>query len=124
MKHYFKVGENILYDNLIRELNYHCYFCDSEISIHKHHIIREKNGGLDTDDNIINLCVKCHTCIHHHDFYLIYSNGFFALKHRHFKNILIKPNERQLAMPRNAPMSSISNSESIGKIKIERSKNE
>jgi len=46
-----------------------CEICDCEISLHIHHIIYRKNAPSLTFDkeNLIILCVKCHTKIHSKD---------------------------------------------------------
>lgn len=50
--------------------NYHgkskrdrCYFCESGPPLREHHIIPQRFGGPDTDENVVELCDACHTRI-------------------------------------------------------------
>jgi HNH endonuclease len=38
--------------------------CDDADKLHHHHFVARGDGGLDTDDNMITLCVECHGKIH------------------------------------------------------------
>jgi len=37
-----------------------CYFCGKTGNLEEHHIIAKKDGGKDTKDNKVYLCVSCH----------------------------------------------------------------
>lgn len=45
--------------------NFKCVECgNSDIELHVHHKIHRKDGGRDEIDNLITLCVECHTKQH------------------------------------------------------------
>lgn len=55
-KYYSEVRERIL-----RRDNWTCQKCGQKISkLHVHHIIKRKEARVDTDDNLITVCHKCH----------------------------------------------------------------
>ncbi len=41
-----------------------CEACGSNNEVHAHHIKTKGSGGDDVSDNLIPLCVTCHTLIH------------------------------------------------------------
>jgi len=42
-----------------------CSLCNKKSDfLEKHHIIPKSKGGLDTNDNLINICGECHSKIH------------------------------------------------------------
>lgn len=90
-------------------LNDHCYFCDfSELTPHKHHIIRTSDGGEDTNSNKIPLCPNHHELIHKRKYYLIFSKGLYFLKELNGIKV-IPPSDRQKTYLRELPFSSIIN---------------
>lgn len=38
----------------------HCYFCGTVGNLEEHHVVALKDGGKDTKENKILLCVGCH----------------------------------------------------------------
>lgn len=85
----------------------HCYFCDNIENLEKHHIIPKSKGGLDTNDNLILLCRKCHRKIHAHKFFIYFKNGYIMLVNSKDYLDIRLPNMRQLGNLRNPPKESI-----------------
>jgi len=47
-------------EEVLRKANFRCCLCRSHPAIHVHHIIPQKDGGPDTEDNAAPLCPNCH----------------------------------------------------------------
>jgi len=46
---------------------FRCDLCEQTFPkalIHEHHVIKRASGGRDTQENVIRLCVKCHSAVH------------------------------------------------------------
>lgn len=41
-----------------------CKVCNSYDELHKHHILPKAAGGLDTSENLIQVCLECHSKYH------------------------------------------------------------
>jgi 5-methylcytosine-specific restriction endonuclease McrA len=41
-----------------------CWFCDMRPGVHIHHRIHRSQGGGDTEDNLVWLCIHCHSDAH------------------------------------------------------------
>ena len=110
--------KKIKFNEIMRELNSSCYFCAFELSLHLHHIIRKIDKGLDETDNLISICPNCHALIHYGDYYMLFSRGFYYLRHRQ-TNHIISPNKSQLEYKRKPPYDSIDSASRNNKIAIE-----
>lgn len=47
-------------EEVLRKANFRCCVCRSHPATHVHHIIPQKDGGSDTEDNAAPLCPNCH----------------------------------------------------------------
>ena len=47
-----------------RRDHYRCALCDSTRGLQIHHVMNRSQGGLDTEQNLITLCMYCHAVIH------------------------------------------------------------
>jgi hypothetical protein len=86
-----------------------CYFCDYDKNINQHHIIPKYRGGLNTDDNLLNLCPNCHTMIHSRIGYLTFSNGYLYMINLETDKLIYAPSKRQIGNLKTAPYLSIMN---------------
>lgn len=64
------------------EVKKKCYFCGWDKTIHIHHIIMKKHGGLDEDENLVDLCPNHHSMIHQKNYYIHYTKGILVLVNR------------------------------------------
>lgn len=49
---------------IYRRDHYRCALCDSPRSIQVHHVIKRSQGGSNSPENLITLCMYCHAVIH------------------------------------------------------------
>ena len=96
----FNVIEDIIYSS--------CYFCGFSKIIHRHHIITKQQGGLNEEDNYLNLCPNCHGLIHRKFYFLQYSNGYFLMVDHNDHNKKIPPHKNQIRFKGKCPFNSIS----------------
>ncbi len=94
--------------HIVIECDEYCYFCDSNLNLHKHHIIRRKDEGLNEKVNLMVLCKTCHWLIHSGTHFLIFSNGYYYLQERRTQKTL-PPTKRQMNFKRVPPRKSIDN---------------
>lgn len=57
-----------------------CYFCDFREILHKHHIIRKKERGSNSERNLLNLCPNHHSLIHQGKYILFFKGKYYYLK--------------------------------------------
>jgi 5-methylcytosine-specific restriction endonuclease McrA len=50
--------------HMYRRDGYHCRFCKTTHNLTPHHIIFRSQGGSDELDNLLTLCINCHTAVH------------------------------------------------------------
>ena len=60
-----------LYDRLRAQVlhrdSWRCQFCGAKSNLDIHHQEFRSHGGDDTEDNLITLCIKCHSRVHRYD---------------------------------------------------------
>lgn len=56
--------KRIVNKKLLRDKKGICELCGARGQTEKHHIKTKGSGGNDTEDNLIEVCRKCHTRIH------------------------------------------------------------
>jgi len=56
--------KRIVNKKLLRDKKGICELCGARGQTEKHHIKTKGSGGNDTEDNLIEVCRKCHTKIH------------------------------------------------------------
>lgn len=44
--------------------DWHCRHCNCSSALTPHHVVYQSAGGEDTLDNLLTLCLKCHTDVH------------------------------------------------------------
>lgn len=93
----------------------HCYFCDTMEDLQKHHIIRVKDGGLNTPENMVLICRKCHNKIHK-NYFLYFSKGYLIMINRLDYLEKYYPNSRQEV--RNLPKKSLKIAIANGSLRI------
>jgi 5-methylcytosine-specific restriction endonuclease McrA len=63
-----QIEEQRLYEHnkqqMYRRDNWHCRHCNCSSSLTPHHVIYQSAGGVDTLDNLLTLCLKCHNDVH------------------------------------------------------------
>lgn len=61
------LGANISKDTrrrVYRRDGYRCALCDDPRRLQIHHVIFRSQGGLETEQNLITLCPRCHALCH------------------------------------------------------------
>ena len=64
-ENFWNLREYILHRDGHKCQNPNCKNSDKNIPLQLHHIIYKSNGGTDTSNNLITLCIKCHTDPNH-----------------------------------------------------------
>lgn len=59
------IPESVVVDVLVRSAR-HCCICRrfSPLQIQIHHIVERSNGGTDDEENLIPICINCHSLVH------------------------------------------------------------
>ncbi|WP_128805077.1 HNH endonuclease [Klebsiella grimontii] len=59
------IPDNIAAKILVKSAR-HCCICRrfSPLQIQIHHIVAQSEGGLDDEDNLIPICISCHSSVH------------------------------------------------------------
>jgi 5-methylcytosine-specific restriction endonuclease McrA len=47
-----------------RRDDWHCRHCNRSSSLTPHHVVYQSASGIDTLDNLLTLCIKCHNDVH------------------------------------------------------------
>jgi len=65
-KEFYPLPKNkrIVNKKLLHDTKGKCEVCNRVTKTEKHHIKTKGSGGNDTEDNLIEVCRKCHTLIH------------------------------------------------------------
>lgn len=89
------IPEDTRYEVLKRDGN-ECYICTNESNLHIHHIVKRRNGGDHSKDNLITLCASCHRHIETGDRDFAIKRCFKnAQKHYHYKGLEEATNDSQ-----------------------------
>lgn len=85
-----------------------CYFCGYRGRLHKHHMVKRKDGGLDEENNLIKICPNCHTTIHGKGYKLRFDDGKIILINKELKKFIF-PYREHINEIREIPKNSILN---------------
>lgn len=94
-----------------------CYFCEFDKTLQIHHIIQKCDGGLDEEENLVELCPNHHALIHDNKYIIQFSNGFLILINtQNFKDKIL-PFDKHNIYKRELPIKSIENAKKLNKLK-------
>lgn len=91
-----------------------CYFCGFKEIVHRHHIIRDSDGGLNEENNLIYLCPNHHFLIHNRKYFIQFTKGILILVEQdNHKNKILPINWKDKPL-RNIPIDSINSAKKMG----------